>query len=104
MRITALEQSRQHISLTEQDLDLNVGPIGRRDFLHESKQFVKVHFAEFATELAHECRAHIDVKVFESIRLAQIGIPQTKNALEMEFTYQQAVLWNSKRRIARESI
>ena len=87
----SFEERAEHVCLTKQDFNFRISPIVGRYFLHEAEEFVKVHFLQLTAKLAHESRTHVDMKVFKAVLFGQIGIPESKDALQLKFAEQQTV-------------
>ena len=80
MRIASFEESTENVSLTKEDFNLCICPVVCVYILHETKQLIEAHILQLAAKLAHEGGAYVDVKILKSTLLAQIGIPQPKDA------------------------
>ena len=81
-----------HSRLTQQNLNLRIGPVIGRDALHKAKKLVELHALELTAELTQEGRTNVNVEVFEStIAFADVGVPQPHDTPEIEFTEKQTI-------------
>ena len=91
--IASLEEGAQDIGVAQEHLDFGFSPILCRNLLHELEELVKVHLLELAAELRQKGGTDVNVKILEavSVLLAYVGVPQSNDAFEVEFSKEQAV-------------
>jgi hypothetical protein len=54
------------------------------------KKFIKIHFLQLTAKLAQKRHTYVYMKVFKAI-LANVGIPQSNNASQIEFSQQETI-------------
>lgn len=91
MRRGSLEQTLPDIRLAQQQLDILLGPVARREGLQEHHDFLKVHLDQLVGPFHQEGGADVEVEFREAVFFRHVCVPHSDGVSDADLPHEETV-------------